>query len=160
GDLGRDDAHDIEFVRAMLDGVGSERCVDRRRVYATGMSNGGFMSNLLGCRMADRFAAVAPVAGTMPLTGCTPSQPVAVMITFGRADDIVPPSLARGGRDWWAEQLHCRAGDDDAKPGSDGCTRYEGCAADLVYCEGPQAHAWPPDTTQRIWRFFTSHPKR
>jgi poly(3-hydroxybutyrate) depolymerase len=154
-DLGPKDSHDLEFVRTMLDTVERERCVDRRRIFATGMSNGGFIANLLGCRLADRLAAVAPVAGAMPLTGCTPSGPVAVMITFGRADDIVPPSLARTARDWWREQLGCR-GDDEA----DACTRYDGCEADLVYCEGPHAHHWPLDTTQRIWRFFASHPKR
>ena len=154
-DLGPKDTTDLELVRTILDTVERERCVDRRRVFATGMSNGGFMANLLGCRLADRLAAVAPVAGAMPRSGCTPPQPVAVMITLGRADDVVPPSLARGARDWWIEQLGCH-GDSER----DGCTRYDGCKADLAYCEGPHAHSWPPDTTQRVWRFFESHPKR
>ena len=39
--------------------------IDPRRVYATGMSNGGDMSYLLACKAADVFRAIAPVAGTM-----------------------------------------------------------------------------------------------
>ena len=154
-DLGSSQTRDLDFVRALLDRIEAERCVDRRRIYATGMSNGAFFSNLIGCRMADRVAAIAPVAGGMALPACAPAQPVAVLMIFGRADDIVPPDLARGARDWWAQTLGCSGHGE-----RDGCTQYEGCRADVVYCEGPQAHAWPRDATERIWQFFTSHPKR
>ena len=45
-----------------------ERCIDRRRVFATGMSNGGFLSHRLGCELADRMAAIPPVAGVRGIT--------------------------------------------------------------------------------------------
>jgi polyhydroxybutyrate depolymerase len=35
------------------------------RVFAIGMSNGGFMSNKLACDRADVFAAIAPLVGTL-----------------------------------------------------------------------------------------------
>ena len=54
---------DLTFVTRLLDYLERTYCVDRNRVFATGFSNGGFFSNILGCTMADRFAAVAPVSG-------------------------------------------------------------------------------------------------
>jgi len=153
-DLGPEETRDVAVVRALLDALERERCVDRRRVYATGMSNGGFFASLLGCRLADRIAAVAPVAGAMPLADCAPARPLPVLLTFGRADDIVPPTLMRAGRDWWAKVDVCGEAHE-----RDGCMQYERCAADVVACEGPQAHSWPPGTTERIWRFFASHPR-
>jgi polyhydroxybutyrate depolymerase len=154
-DLGPAETRDAAAVAAMLDRVERERCIDRRRMYATGMSNGGFFSNLLGCRMADRLAAIAPVAGGMPLPPCVPARPVPVLFIVGSADDIVPPALTATARDWWAERNGCTGRRD-----RDGCVAFEGCAADVVYCEGAHGHSWPPDTTARIWRFFTSHPRR
>lgn len=47
----------------MLDALGREPCVDARRVYATGLSNGGVMAHRPGCELSDRIAAIAPVAG-------------------------------------------------------------------------------------------------
>jgi polyhydroxybutyrate depolymerase len=152
-DLGADETRDVAVVRALLDTLERERCVDRRRVYATGMSNGGFFASLVGCALADRIAAIAPVAGAMPLAGCMPARPVAVVLTFGRADNLVPPTMMRAGGSWWAKTDGCGTGHD-----RDGCTAYEQCTADVVVCEGPQAHTWPPDTTERIWRFFVAHP--
>lgn len=60
-------------------------------VFATGMSNGGFMSNRLACDRADIFAAVAPVAGTLGVgVTCNPSRPVSVLEAHGTADPLVP----------------------------------------------------------------------
>jgi polyhydroxybutyrate depolymerase len=151
-DLAAHETRDLDFVRALLDALERERCVDRRRVYATGMSNGGFFANLVGCRMAERIAAIAPVAGARPLPDCVPARPVPVLLTFGRADDVIPPSLMRTARDWWARVDGCGSGEE-----RDGCTRFAGC--ELVSCEGPQAHRWPSDATDRIWRFFAAHPR-
>lgn len=62
-----------------------------RHVFATGMSNGGFMSNRLACDRADIFAAVAPVAGTLGVgVTCNPSRPVSVLEAHGTADPLVP----------------------------------------------------------------------
>jgi poly(3-hydroxybutyrate) depolymerase len=70
----------------------SEYCIDPKRVFATGFSNGGFMSHRLGCEMADTFAAIAPVSGVLgiPTTSCLPSRPVPVLDIHGTADPVVP----------------------------------------------------------------------
>jgi polyhydroxybutyrate depolymerase len=151
-DINPGETRDVDFVTALLDHLERERCVDRRRIYVTGMSNGGLFSSLLGCRLAERLAAIAPVAGVMPLQACAPARPVAALLMFGRADRIVPTALTHAGRDWWLRIDGCGAAQE-----VDGCTSYAGCRADVVVCEGPQKHRWPEDATERIWRFFTAH---
>lgn len=153
-DIGVDDAADRAFVVALLDRLERERCIDRRRVFATGMSNGGFFSSLLGCQLADRFAAVAAVAGGMELGPCRPARPVPLLFLYGSNDTVVPPPMIRGGRDWWVRVNGCG----DAAE-TDGCRRYAQCKAPVVSCEGPQGHVWPSDAAERVWAFFTANPR-
>ena len=78
----------------MWDTLPKRVSVDRQRVYATGMSNGGMMSYRLACEMADVFSAVAPVAGTDNTLQCQPSRPISVLHIHARDDDHV---LLNGG---------------------------------------------------------------
>jgi polyhydroxybutyrate depolymerase len=54
---------DLAFFNAMLDHFDSNLCVDGNRVFATGYSDGGYMSVQLACSMSARIEAIAPVAG-------------------------------------------------------------------------------------------------
>jgi poly(3-hydroxybutyrate) depolymerase len=54
---------DVEFVRDVIADVRMRNCVDARRIYVTGHSNGGFMTNRLACESGDLFAAAASYAG-------------------------------------------------------------------------------------------------
>ncbi len=83
---------DVQFTKDLLARIESEYCIDPKRVFATGFSNGGFMSHRLGCEMADTFAAIAPVSGVLgiPTTSCLPSRPVPVLDIHGTADPVVP----------------------------------------------------------------------
>lgn len=155
-DTGPDDRRDVVFVRALLDRIEGERCVDRRRIFATGFSNGAFLANLLGCQLGDRVAAIAAVSGARALDGCVPAAPMPVLFFHGTADRIVPPGLTAAARGWWRGANHCEAGDDEPR---DGCVAARGCAADVVYCESPLAHTWPRNATSTLWRFFQSHPR-
>lgn len=155
-DIAPGDTRDTAFVRALLDTLERERCIDRRRIFATGFSNGGFLSNLLGCRLGDRLAAIAPVAGARPLDACVPTAPMPVLFFHGSADRVVPPRLTVGAAAWWRRANRCG----DADETRDGCRAATGCAADVVVCEGPQAHAWPDGASDAIWRFFAAHPRR
>lgn len=86
----RNDVDDVGFIAAVLDVMGSEYGADMHRVYLTGHSNGGMMTYRLACQMADRFAAVAPVAGALNEATCTPSRPLPVLILHGEDDLNVP----------------------------------------------------------------------
>jgi len=68
-------------------------CIDLKRVYATGLSNGGIMSQWLACDAADMFAAVAPVSGPN-MIDCKPSRPISVVLYRGLVD---PGVLYDGG---------------------------------------------------------------
>ncbi len=54
---------DVGFVRDLLDDLATFVPYDRRRVYATGLSNGALMCYRLASGLSDRIAAIAPVAG-------------------------------------------------------------------------------------------------
>lgn len=83
---------DVQFTRDLLALVESRYCIDPARIYATGFSNGGFLSHRLACEMSTTFAAVAPVSGVLgiPRADCNPARPVPVIDFHGTADPVVP----------------------------------------------------------------------
>jgi polyhydroxybutyrate depolymerase len=82
---------DVGFLVALVTKLRNDFGVAPGRVFATGMSNGAFMSNRLACDRADVFAAIAPVAGTLGVgVACNPSRPVSVLDAHGTADPLVP----------------------------------------------------------------------
>jgi len=86
-------ADDVGFVRALIDDLEHTYPVDPHRVYATGISNGGFFSNRLACDLTDKIAAIASVAATMPedlAPVCKPSRPISVLYMHGTLDPLVP----------------------------------------------------------------------
>ena len=82
---------DVGFTRALIDDIGARGCIDELRVYATGMSNGGFFSHRLACEAADIIAAVAPVASVLGLdeAACMPARPIPILELNGTADPLV-----------------------------------------------------------------------
>jgi polyhydroxybutyrate depolymerase len=81
---------DVGFVRAIVADLKTQTNIDPKRVYATGMSNGGILSQRLACEAADLFAAVAPVAGTLNFSPCHPSHPISVIEFHGTGDQHIP----------------------------------------------------------------------
>lgn len=55
---------DVKFVRQLLQSLEAAYAIDTTRIYATGISNGGFMTSRLGCEMGNKLAAIAVVAAT------------------------------------------------------------------------------------------------
>jgi polyhydroxybutyrate depolymerase len=96
GGQGRDEtrteqADDVDFLNQMLDQMALKFSVDSTRVYATGLSEGGLMAMKVGCSMADRIAAIAPVGAAMPKSMiCLPSRPLPVVMINGTSDPVVP----------------------------------------------------------------------
>jgi polyhydroxybutyrate depolymerase len=94
--MGRPD--DVKYIRCVLDDLATVAHVDPKRVYATGLSNGGMMCYRLAAELSDRIAAIAPVAGTLALADAHPSRPVPVMHFHGTDDKIVPAEGTGQGR--------------------------------------------------------------
>jgi poly(3-hydroxybutyrate) depolymerase len=82
---------DEKFIRDLVTDVAAKGCIDLRRVYATGCSNGGAFSFLLMCTAEDIFAAVAPMCGTAFFdidTMCMLDRPVSIMVRIGSQDTL------------------------------------------------------------------------
>jgi polyhydroxybutyrate depolymerase len=106
---------DVGFIDALLDELTADLAVDPTRIYVTGASSGANLAHRLACELADRLAAVAPVAGVIDDTAtCDPGRAVPMLIIHGRADrhapfaggsDLVPgdwPSVADATGRWRA----------------------------------------------------------
>ena len=48
----------------LIDYMVNNYSVDKQRIYACGLSNGGFMSYYLACNLPNKIAAIASVAGS------------------------------------------------------------------------------------------------
>ena len=86
---------DVAFISALLDDIRARYSVDLNRVYSTGMSNGGFMSYELACKLSARIAAIASVAGSMTPdrlqtpAACIPQHPTPILEIHGTDDNTV-----------------------------------------------------------------------
>jgi polyhydroxybutyrate depolymerase len=85
--------NDVLFLSSLVAKLETKLGIDRSRVYATGISNGGFMTTRLACEASSVFAAVAVVAATMPqniVATCKPNTAVPLLLIHGTADTFVP----------------------------------------------------------------------
>ncbi|MCY1039774.1 alpha/beta hydrolase-fold protein [Corallococcus sp. bb12-1] len=178
---------DVGFVDALLADLDTRVCTDPRRVFANGFSNGGFFSYRLACERAQRFAAIASVAGMEGLADCNPSRPIPVLHFHGTADETIfyeGGSNILGGRPYpsaaesvrrFAERNGCTGPEQQTfQQGNTTCVAATGCTpesatASLCAITGGK-HAWPGqpgynggtsdlDATQQMWRFFQARPR-
>ncbi|MCK6574605.1 prolyl oligopeptidase family serine peptidase [Myxococcota bacterium] len=175
---------DVGFTRALLDRLADELCVDPGRVYAMGLSNGGFMAHRVACELADRFAAIGSVAGPSATFTCEPVRPVAVQHFHGTADMIVPYDgfagqvSAPATIDGWVTRNGCAPGATTYfTAGVVRCDEFTGCREDatvrLCTIDGG-GHQWPGGLTipllgentndisasHALWAFFSEHARR
>ncbi|WP_265444543.1 alpha/beta hydrolase family esterase [Flexivirga meconopsidis] len=177
---------DVRFTSDLLGRLQSEYCVDPTRTYATGKSNGAGFVGLLACRMSDRFAAFAPVAGAFypqATEGCNTAKPASVLEIHGTGDATIPyagdpdrglPPI-RSYVDGWAARDRCAATPKVRTIGRDvqivdwsGCTA--GTSVRHVAVSGG-GHVWPGTSTYSgggyvtstihaedvMWKFFGQH---
>jgi poly(3-hydroxybutyrate) depolymerase len=155
------DGRDIAFVKAMLDELSAKLCVDQRRIFATGFSFGGMMSDAIGCAMADVFRAIAPMAGGLPnaehpYSGCDQvnMHPIAVWMSHGDADTTVPIADGKAALDIFVARSQCQAQTSPVMP--EPCVAYQGCMADypIHFCQFSGGHSVPSFAPDAIWSFF------
>nr|MBC8496176.1 hypothetical protein [Chloroflexota bacterium] len=176
---------DIQFVDDLLVHLSSHLSIDAKRIYAAGFSNGGGMTNHLGCDLSEKIAAIVPVAGAYYYWDeCQPSRPVPVLAFHGLSDEIVPYE----GTDYeeyvnlpeipvwaaaWAERNGCAPeSESESKGGVITTERWTSCDAGagvMLYSLAMDGHNWPTTTfgglgtdpitaNDLIWEFFTTHP--
>lgn len=85
---------DVGFISALIDTLTANYHADANRVYAAGISNGGFMVQRLLCELTDKIAAGASIAAEVvdrsPLFFGNCPRPVIIM--HGTSDKYVPYS--------------------------------------------------------------------
>lgn len=87
---------DVAFTRKLLDDLATVINVDQKRVFATGMSNGGIIAYRMASELSDRIAAIAPVGGPMGTETCNPKRPVPVIHFHGTDDENAPFKGGKG----------------------------------------------------------------
>ena len=151
---------DVAFIRAMVEEIAREIPIDRRRIYATGISNGAMMAHRLACEASDVFAAIGTVSGPLVTERCAPSNPVAVIHIHGTADGYVPekggvgpkyPGLnypsAQDTISFWAAADGCTPTARQSNPAPDvQLLDFDGCrggTAVAYYSITGGGHSWP-----------------
>ena len=151
------DGRDVAFVRALVDLLRGQYCIDDERIFSVGMSYGGIMSNTLGCQMGDVFRAIAPMSGSGPRTfgGAMCVGQVAAWLSHGNTDEIVTFASGEGSRDHWVMSNHCDATTAPVTP--DPCVAYQGCddGHPVHWCEFDGGHTVPQFASEAIWSFFS-----
>lgn len=152
---------DLAYFDAILEFVNANYCVDTKKVFSVGFSQGGFMTNVLGCERPDVFRALAPVAGWGP-HGSNPScskqdAAHAILQTQGTTDGTVTVQLAEATRNFWRDRAGCSNMTMNSSHGQ-GCIEYQGCddGKPVVYCTHGGDHFVPGGTGARAWSFFQS----
>lgn len=92
---------DVGFTKAMIEAIGKAACIDAKRIYATGMSNGAGFVHRLGCEAADVIAAIAAASADLVTDPCTPVRPISVLAVRGLADTMVKYEGGRTGSTGW-----------------------------------------------------------
>jgi len=166
----KDGIVDVKFLSELIHKLSHDYRIDASRVFVSGISNGGFMSQRVACELSSQVAAVGVVAATMgeiTASHCHPEKPVSVMLIQGTQDPLVPfqggPMGKNGSHgtilslqkaaEKWVDLDAC-----DAKPevstladkASDGTTIrrevFAGCkegAEIIVYTVEGGGHTWP-----------------
>jgi poly(3-hydroxybutyrate) depolymerase len=87
---------DVGFTAALIDDLILNGSIDKSRVYATGLSNGGIMAHRVGAELSERIAAIAPIGGPLMLDEFAPKHPVSVMHFHGTKDELAPYEGGKG----------------------------------------------------------------
>jgi polyhydroxybutyrate depolymerase len=154
---------DVAFIRAVIDDIQRQRSVDPKKIYATGISNGGFMTQRLACELSDRITAFASVASTFaaPLQStCKTGQPISMLMINGLQDRFVPVeggTMTRGkggtilslqdSMDLWRDRAGCATNPQVTRRGQTvKIMNYPRCSgnvgvANVVISDG--GHTWP-----------------
>jgi polyhydroxybutyrate depolymerase len=140
-------ADDVAFLNELVDQLVRQGIADPKRIFISGLSNGGFMAMRMACEAPERFVAFAPIIASAPLTAgidCRPARPLPVLLINGTDDSLVRFSGQAAANQgnygavelaaFWGERNGCNGFSDDALPDLDPADkstitarRYSGC---------------------------------
>jgi polyhydroxybutyrate depolymerase len=153
---------DVALFDAILLASHNALCLDSRRVFVTGFSNGAYMANQLACRRGDRIRAIVThagggpyeVAGTYDAQGhlvCS-GKAVAALVVHGTADATVAPSEGQKSVEHWSFANRCSSSTRTTTPP---CEAFVGCVQPVSVCRVPGlGHGLWKDAGRVTWAFF------
>lgn len=164
---------DVGFIAQVVMNVFRQMSVDRGRIFAAGLSDGGTMVYRLACELPEMFKAVVSVGGSDNTRKCEPSGSVSVLHIHAKDDPQVAFASAPETAGKWAQLNGCTAQPRRVLE-KDGayCDAYSYCRgrADVQLCVTDKGgHSWPGGRTLRggstasqaisatdlIWEFFS-----
>jgi len=148
---------DIAFVKAMLAYFEANLCIDQSRIFSTGFSYGGMMSDEIGTEMGDVFRAIAPMSDACYSGGCKASNnhPIAVWMAHGDNDTTVPLADGMTALNKFLTKNGCGTQTTPVDPSP--CVQYQGCMTGypVTWCEFSGGHMpWSP-APAAVWTFFS-----
>jgi poly(3-hydroxybutyrate) depolymerase len=167
----RSNGADMAFFDQLFAWIDARYCVDHAHISSFGFSAGAIWSNLLACKRSSVIRAAGSIAGMDPFVESPPtfSSCGGTVAWFGKHNDddrTIPLSSAEAARDHFVTANGCAATTSSwpqAYNGDPHCVRYDGCNAEVIWCEYPTqtptgGHTWsnPPDT-QNLGAFLLRH---
>jgi polyhydroxybutyrate depolymerase len=148
------DGIDMKFFDALLASISKEYCVDQARVFSTGYSFGGMMSNSLACSRGSKLRAFAPMAGAFFDGTKSCATPVPAWIAHGSDDPTVRIASGQAARDIWLKTNGCGTTSMPTSPSP--CVAYQCSKAPVHWCVHTNGHVWPNFASKGVWAFFSS----
>ncbi len=96
----KDGTDDIGFVDSLLSHIEKEHNIIKNKVFATGLSRGGFFCHRIASELPHRFSAIASIGANLPDSVAyhhKPENPISVLMVNGKADQIVKYDGKKGG---------------------------------------------------------------
>jgi polyhydroxybutyrate depolymerase len=152
------DGRDVAFARQLIVRLAQQYCLDETRIFSAGMSYGAVMTNRLGCALGDTLRAIASMSGAGPLLVGAPTPrctgQVAVWLSHGTRDDVMPLSSGERSRDYWRDANHCAHDTEPTQPSP--CITHRGCDAGfpVTWCAFDGGHERPGFSPKALWQFF------
>src|SRR6185437_9536737 len=94
-----DGTDDVAFIVKLVEKYVGDGTADPKRIYVTGISNGGAMAMTMACKRADLFTGAASVIFNLTdafAEACQPTRPVPMLMMNGTADPLIPYDGGRG----------------------------------------------------------------
>ena len=153
--VGETGSRDLMFFDAMFEWLSANHCIDEKRVFVMGYSNGARFSSALACERAGVLAGVAIASGS---PACEPPQPLPIIFSHGILDSTIAYEQAVVASRSWAARNDCKAA---PKSGVAGCVVADSCsAAPVVLCTYDGGHEYNEPFTRAVVDFFKSARKR
>jgi polyhydroxybutyrate depolymerase len=140
---------DVAFFDAIVEWLDTHECIDRRRVFVMGYSNGAGLAGVLSCARASAIAGVALASGR---PACQPESSRPVIIGHGLRDQTIGYDQAVRAAQAWSTINGCKA---PPRSGTPGCSSATACtSAPVTLCTYEGGHEYNAAFSKAVGEFL------